>query len=244
MDIQSTLQDFGLTDTESDIYLSLVRRKRAVAADLAHDITIPRTSIYYLLKKLKKEGYVLSQHRDGTTYYYPQPIRRVAAMHSRKLDALYGVMPMIEMLSGSQQEMPSIRYIDSLDELKQYYTIVLDEYMGSSYDIIGSALAWEGHDPDWFRVYRRRRARNNIKTRLLLTSDSKGISPDAEGLLRTVKYLPEKYIYKSTIDIFNNEVLIIGPNIGALALVISIPSMCDVFQATFDALWDSLPESE
>jgi hypothetical protein len=55
--------------------------------------------------------------------------------------------------------------------------------------------------------------------------------------LRTFKYLPEKYVLKSTIDIYADKIVIIGPEIKALAVVVAIPAMVDVFRSVFEMLW-------
>ncbi len=96
-------------------------------------------------------------------------------------------------------------------------------------------------DPDFILDFRKKRAARNIRTKLLLSNDSKFASgQDDPSLSREFKYLPEKYQFKSTIDIFDDKVLIIGPEVKALAVVIAIPPMVDVFRSVFDVLWESL----
>ncbi len=56
--------------------------------------------------------------------------------------------------------------------------------------------------------------------------------------LRTVKYLPQKYVFKSTLDIFDDQVLVVSPELTSLAVVISVPVMMDVFKNVFEMMWD------
>ena len=116
------------------------------------------------------------------------------------------------------------------------------EYKNKEYCIIGSAPAWEGINDEYFLQFRKNRAKENIKTRLLLSADSKTINPIDKSLLRDFKYLPEKYKFKSTIDIFNDKILIVSPELTSLAVVIAIPAMVDVFQSIFEIIWDSVSE--
>jgi len=61
--------------------------------------------------------------------------------------------------------------------------------------------------------------------------------------LRDYKYLDKKYSFKSTIDIYNDKILIVSSELSALAVVVALPPMVDVFKAIFEALWDSTPST-
>ena len=73
-----------------------------------------------------------------------------------------------------------------------------------------------------------------------LSHDSLKNNDADKSLLREVKFLPEKYKFKSTIDIFKDKVLIISPEISSLAVVLEVPAMVDVFKSVFEITWDTL----
>ncbi len=135
--------------------------------------------------------------------------------------------------------MTGLRFVETLDELKQFYTGVLDEYRDKGYQIIGTAH-WEHLDNEWFQQYRHDRARNNIHTKLILTEESRDISPADPTLLRDVRFLPSQYDFKSTIDIYDDKILIVSSELASLAIVIQIPAMHDIFGAMFDMLWNMI----
>jgi hypothetical protein len=111
-------------------------------------------------------------------------------------------------------------------------------YKGKSYSAIGSATAWEGIDPDFFQKFRFDRANAKIKTRILLSADSIKASPDDTKLLRDVRVLPKNHTFKSTMDIFDDKILVVNPDQTALAVVIEVPSMVDIFKEMFEMLWE------
>ncbi len=119
---------------------------------------------------------------------------------------------------------------------------MLKDYAGKSYDVIGSAPSWEGIDKDFFEQFRRDRAKAKITTRLLLTPDSRQVNPTATSLRREYRYLPKNHIFKSTLDIFPDQVLIVSPELTALAVVIAVPIMVDVFKSIFELLWNFVGE--
>ncbi|MBI2436475.1 MAG: helix-turn-helix domain-containing protein [Candidatus Magasanikbacteria bacterium] len=236
----STLKNLGLSDQEALIYLELLKLGGTQASKLAKSMGIKRTTVYPILKKLADSGFVTVYFRKNRRYYYAQKPQRVASLFGKKLDSFYAMIPLLESLEKKDVQMSGLRFIETLDELKQFYTGVLDEYRDKQYCIIGSAQGWEDLDMEWFRQFRYDRGRNNIKTKLLLTEDSREINPVEEKLLRDFRYVPSQYQFRSTIDIFEDQILVVSPELSSLAIVIQIPAMYDIFKAMFDMLWDTV----
>lgn len=238
MENTAILKQLGFTDQEVDIYLSLLQLGGSQASVVAKDIGIKRTTVYHSLRQMASKGYVTVYFRKNKRFFYPQKPNRLAVLYSKKLDNLYAILPQLQSLERKDVQAPGLRFIETLDELKEFYTSILDEYRGKEYSIIGSAQGWEGNDPEWFYQFRVQRGRHNIRTKLLLTDESKLINPNDEELLREVKYLPEKYAFRSTIDIFEDKILVVSQELSSLAVLIEIPAMRDVFGAVFDVMWD------
>lgn len=235
----SSLVNLGLSDQEAQIYLALLKLGGTQASKLAKSVGLKRTTVYPILKKLTDAGFVTVYFRKNRRFYYAQKPQRVASIFGKKLDSFYAMIPMLESLEKKEAQMMGLRFIETLDELKQFYIGILDEYRDKEYCIIGSAKGWEDLDNEWFRQFRYDRGRNTIKTKLLLTEDSREINPIEPQLLRDVRYLPEQYHFKSTIDIFDDKILIISPELSALAIIIEVPAMHDIFKVMFAMLWDS-----
>jgi predicted transcriptional regulator len=223
---KNALKELGLSDQESDVYVSLLRTGGAIASVVAKDVGLKRTTVYPILKAMARKGFVTTFYRKSKQYY------------QKKTSAFLDVIPTLQSLEKKHLKMVGLRFIETLDELKHFYDGILDQYKGKQYCIIGSATEWQGLDEEYFIEYRRSRAAHKIKTRLLLAEATKEDNPDDPSLLRDVRWLGEKYTFKSTIDIFKDKVLIVSPELSSLAVVIAIPAMVDVFQAMFDMMWD------
>ena len=167
MDSITTLNNLGLSDQESHIYLTLLKLGGSQASVIAKSVGLKRTTVYPILKKLTDSGFVTVYFRKNRRYYYAQKPQRVAALFGKKLDAFYAMIPLLESLEKKSVQATGLRFIETLDELKQFYIGILDEYRNRSYRIVGSAHGWEDLDTTWFRQFRYERGRNNISTRLL-----------------------------------------------------------------------------
>ncbi len=235
----SALIDLGLSEPEATLYLALLKLGGSRASTVAKEVGLKRTTIYALLKSLAQKGFVTMYYRHNRQYYYADKPERVAHFYEKKLDAFTALIPALETLDKKQLQATGLRFIETLPELKKFYAAILEEYKNKSYTIIGSSRAWEGLEPEFFIQYRKDRAKNKIKTRLLMTADSRGHSPEDPRLLRAVKFLPKKYSFKSTIDIYKDKVLVVRPQISSLAIVIEVPAMVDVFRSVFEIMWDT-----
>lgn len=236
------LHDLGLTPPETEVYIALLRLGGVRASTIAHDTGLKRTTIYAILKSLTRKGFVAMYVRHSTQLYYAERPERIKHYFSKKLTAFTELIPSLEILTKKDLKIEGVRPIETIDELKLFYQNVLLDYKRKSYSIIGNTQAWLGYDPEFFTKFREDRAAAKISTRLLLTNDSQAANElDNKKLLRTIKYVPKKYLFNSTIDIFDDKILIVSPELSALAVVIAISPMVDVFKMVFEMLWDWAP---
>lgn len=238
MKINETLINMGLSALEASVYLALLKLGGSTASSAAKEVGLKRTTVYPILKTLASKGFVEVYFRKSKQYYYAQKPDRIAESFKNKLDIFNSAIPLIESLDKKQAKIFGLRFIETREELKSFYFNILKEYENKKYYIIGNAGAWEALDSEFFVQYRKDRANKNIKTQILLSSDSKTVNPADKKLLREFKYLPEKYKFKSTIDIYKDKILVVSPNISSLAVVIAIPAMVDIFKSMFEMLWE------
>lgn len=235
------LRDIGLSNPEIAAYSGLLKIGESGATELAKEINAKRTTIYPILENLVEKGVVNSYKRGSKTYFTALTPAKLLSWYERKLESLTGLVPMLEKLQGTQSKAYGVRFIQTKRELSAFYNDIVDDYRGRSYYIIGNANAFINLDPDFILKFRKKRAQRNIHTKLILSHDSKSaIGQDDPNLIREFKYLPEKFKFKSTIDIYDDKILIVGPEIKALAVEIAIPPMVDVFRSVFEVLWENL----
>lgn len=238
MPAETALKDLGLSDQETNIYVHLLKIGGSSASGIAKSAGIKRTTVYALLKTLVNKGFVTMYYRKSRQLYYAEKPERVKRYFEKKIEAFESFIPALEAMDKSNIQMTGLRFIETLPELKRFYVGILEEYKNREYYAIGSAGAWEGLAPEFFIQYRKDRAKARIHTKILVTHDSRGISPEDPKLLRDVKFLPPSCKFKSTIDIYKDKVLIVSPEMSSLAVVIEIPAMTDIFRALFELLWN------
>lgn len=233
------LMNLGLTTQEANIYIACLKAGVSPASVIAKIAKVNRTTVYPTLKSLARSGFVSVTYKNKSRQYRAQRPSKIFGHFQQQLNLFEGVIPDLNKLvgDGGAEAAPGLRFIESLSELHNFYEQVLLDLKGGHYCSIGSTTAWLGIDPEFFTNYWKNRAKAKIKTRVLVTEDSRLVNPDDPRLLRTVKYLPSSYNFKSTIDIYSDKILIINPKPDSLAVVIEIPAMVDIFESVFEMLW-------
>lgn len=232
------LRDIGLSNQEADAYLTLVKLGESTAANLAKEMGIKRTSVYAILQSLSNQGFAEQLIHKKKSHYVPAKPEKLARRFEEKLETFRSIIPSLGAVEKKEARSFGLRLIETSEELKTFYRDILNEYRGREYRIIGNAVSWEGIDEDFFIQFRKERAARNIRTKLLLSADSRANNPTDATLLREFKYLPAHYAFKSTIDIFDDMILIVNPQMQSLAIVIATPVVVDIFRSVFDMLWD------
>jgi sugar-specific transcriptional regulator TrmB len=239
MDSLTSLTSLGLSEPEAQVYLSLLRLGQSPASRIAKDTGIKRTTIYPILRNLTAKGFVSLFFKHDERHYLAQRPQKISSYYKKRLQTFEDIIPQLETLDKKQAQVLGLRFIETTAELEKFYTSVVTSYPGKTYYIIGDSKSWEGIDPNFLIQYRKDRAKAKINVKLLLSANSRDHSPTDPTLRREVKFLPAKYKFKSTIDIYPDQILIVSPELSALAVVIAIPAMTDVFRSMFEMLWDS-----
>ncbi len=238
MNLHQRLEELGLSPHETTIYLALLSHGEMPASVLAKHVLLQRTTAYAILKTMIVKGYVSSTLKRRHQLFRAEPPRALAHVYEHRLRSFTEGLPLLESLEKKYIQSEGVRFIETPKELKRFYQTILREYHHRSYSIIGNSNAWQGIDPDFFVQFRKDRASAAISTRILLTADSTDTNPTDPNLLREIKFLPKNYAFASTIDIFDDKILIVNPSQTALAVVIAVPAMVDVFKVLFQAMWD------
>ena len=227
------------------MYLTALKLEGATASAIAKEEGLKRTTIYPILKSMADKGFISIYFRKNKRFYYAVKPNKIQQLFEKKVSDFNQIIPFLNSLSKTNSEVIGLRFIETLGELKNFYDNLLVEYSSKKssereYYIIGNAISWEGMEEEYFKQFRKERAKLEIRTKLILSEDSKKINPLDEKLLRQFRYCPAEYKFKSTIDIYSDKILIVSPQLSSLAVVIAIPAMVDIFGSIFGLLWDNL----
>src|SRR4030042_5917268 len=102
MDKFNALNDLGLSDLETDVYLALLSLGMSKASAIAKEVGVKRTTIYAILKELAVKGIVTVYFRKAQRLYSAKKPYQVAKIFQNKINKFEEIIPALESLEKKQ----------------------------------------------------------------------------------------------------------------------------------------------
>jgi len=234
------LQELGLTDKESALYLALIELGQADVSAIAAKAAIKRPTAYVLLDALRDKGFVSLQ--DGATRQYrAEDPRKLLALERNKVSQFEKVLPGILGLSSESRNKPGTRFFSGIDGIKSVYEESLLLPSGTEILSIGIAEAVEYSIDDFQNWYIRRRASSNLPMRSIIPATAEGLEVsrrDKEELRETRTVNPADFTEPVEINIYLDRVATVSFVEGELiGVIIESKVLANVNRQMFELLW-------
>lgn len=242
--LKESLEKFGLSEKEAEIYLILLELGKAKAQDVARKTKLPRSTIYSILEYLEKRGLVFSFDQAKIKYFTAQDPAKIVQEMNERILAIKTAFPELKQLYRTAKAKPQIRYYQGLSELKTMYQSILKLKGISAYDIIASEEEWLRMDPAFFADFKQQRARAGIRTRLILESSETALGRKAHQreTYSEVKIIPPALGWKFTAGcyIFPDRVIFIAYREERVALEMISAEVAGLMKTMFEFMWRSI----
>lgn len=204
MDIINSLERLGLTNTESIIYLALLKIGESTAVQLAKETKVHRRTIYDNLNIILKKGLVGYKIRNNVKYFEASDPITFQSFLEEKEKMLTNILPTLQSYYKNKQKSPQINVYIGVQGAKS----IIEEAIQTK-----QTLYWVGGGLYFFDVIgfsrkfiEEKLSRTNIK--IIQTA-----TPNIKEKLKifkknNIKILPEKYSSKVGYLIYGNTIAI------------------------------------
>jgi sugar-specific transcriptional regulator TrmB len=171
--ISSLLQEYGLDNNETNIYLHLVRSKELTAYQIAKEIHIHRSNCYNILDRLVEKGFVAMLTIDNNKKYSANELTNVIGKIKNKESILLSIIPEIEKIQSAEDT--RIKFAHTKNSFAQFNTNIYN--MAKKGDL--SFVYMISNSPDLTtkssRILGERLLNDLKKTKLLKSIDGRAI---------------------------------------------------------------------
>lgn len=252
--LSKTLESLGIEDRQAELYLACVKIGGGTISELATEVNMERTSIYYHIGGLIKNGFLTTGSRGKRTIYLPADPAKLEDLFQAKQNEFLGLLPLLrdhylkktsKSITKSYQgarEMPE--FFDALYELIKAAGESVEELwiIGHSYDVLTRSLK----NPRQYRLAgeaytkvkaiipkseKKKDPAENAKDPYLITYYG---LPEAER-----KYLPDKYFFQGAIVISQDKVLTFDHN-NLFGNITENHDLAQTWKMFFQFMWDNL----
>lgn len=247
--IKNYLVDFGLTDKEITVYLTLLKTGPNTIMNLARETGIKRSTTHNTVEELIKKGLV-SQTNYGER-------RMVVAEDPKKLEFLMEQKRWdMRKLEDNLPDIVKAIY-DTVPQARENSQVDVKYYDGEkgfrevcqlSVENSKEEVLFISNIDEWRKVYTEEygktyyipaRKKKNIFLRELVVESSKGeeFKADDKNNLRETKILPKDFDFKTTIIISDKDVSFMVSTEPYKAISISERDIVNTFKNIFENLW-------
>lgn len=224
------LQEFGLTESESKVYLALLENGPSLAGQLSRKTGVHRRNVYDITERLIKKGligYILKNNRRFFEAVNPQRLNEILSERQNELnESLPGLMNLYQKTKEKQET----NFFKGIEGLKSVFQDQLED--NKEVLILGASRSAFEILPFYFKWYDKDRIKKKIKAKILASESLTKKIPNAE-----IRYLPEKYSNPLAINIYKNKVAIILWKKDPIAIVIQESEIADSYRKYFELMW-------
>ena len=202
------LQDIGLNDKESSVYLSLLKVDNDSVINLSKKTKINRTSIYPILDSLSKKGLVTEVKVDKKTHYQAESperletyIQRQRILLEEQEQKLKDIIPQMKTIARESGERPVIKVYEGRDgiisSLEEFYKNTQDGNV--FYSIYSRDLIEEIFNQKEREKFYNLRLKKKMQSRAIYTRSGENLPDDKTS--DRIRLDKEKYPIDSDITI-------------------------------------------
>ncbi|MFA6159776.1 MAG: helix-turn-helix domain-containing protein [Parcubacteria group bacterium] len=247
--IQIFLKNIGLSEKESELYLTGLKIGSARAAMFSRRTGFTRQHIYDLLKSLEQKGLVSKIGKNyGQRFVMEDPknIRNFLERKKQKIEklnlTLEKIMPEFESSCTTKGVIPKIKFFEEIEGIKEIFEDVLNckskeqFYIGSIRELL--ELLGEEYFNNWIE----RRIKKKIFSRAIRIKEKEiknKLYTNEKKLLREIRFAPANTNITQTIVMYDNKVAIISSKKELFGFLIESEEYFNTNKILFDLLWNN-----
>ncbi len=246
--IEDTLKQFGLHDTEAQVFLFLVQNGEYTIGNLAIQMGLSRPSLYGFVATLKEVGLVVESQKNGVKVFSAVTLDKVKALLDEKLHKLKQAEADIsrvyqEALLGQVGTSPKFQVFEGAKGLQHALKDML------LYKDIQTKAYWpiklmvEILSKELFVEHNHERIQRNIYVQALwpesqkLTVQEHPYLGSGKEFLREIRIVPKEISFSMGYWIYGNKVVCISSRKESFGFIIESKEFAEMLGSQFDLMW-------
>lgn len=241
------LTDFGLSDKEAVVYLSLLELELAGVQEIAKKAGINRSSTYVVLESLKAKGLVGTSDDKKVRQFVaasPEMLHRVASEQARKQEeirkSINEIVPELKALHKATKLKPKVSVFEGKEGLMAAFEDIL--YCKEKLVRISSSLMnlVTIIPQNFFPDFVQKRISLGIKMHGIHPNDgiNKKLMEIHPGFDTPILIPKDKYKFPADMAIYDDKIGYMSPENGGIAILIENKEIANVMKNMFDLAWE------
>ncbi|MFZ2150517.1 MAG: helix-turn-helix domain-containing protein [Candidatus Absconditicoccaceae bacterium] len=239
--LSQILKEFGLSEKESNVYLSCLELGHAPVSSIARNINENRVTTYSILRNLVKIGIAQTIIKNKSTYYSVISPDKLLKMRETKCENLKAKLPEFMAIAHKFDNKPQVKFFEGLEGLKQLYEDMLSSNTEPIHAFLGIGSASQNLLNYLNLHFLPERIKIGLHAKVLLCNEEK--KKDYPAYTSSRKFLTEHKVLSFDFVKLYNEINIYGNDKISLVmfsedemsgLIIQSKKLHDTLKGIFD----------
>lgn len=239
-DIKGVLTKLGLTETESRVYLAMLKLGADTVQHIAREARISRTAAYEIISGLQKKS-LASTFTQGKRKLFvaEDPEKLEGYFESRikditlELSALRRVLPELRLLQGNQDK-PRVRFYTGEEGVRALFRDMAMVQPKELYEVSNVDAVYAAIDAKLLTAEQGKIDYSKMKTRVLYKGTLRRKETHAH-----LKQMTDKFPFEGDIWIYGNRVAFVHFYRKIEVVIIDNQIFADTMRAVFMTAWDA-----
>lgn len=253
IDLEQKLGQFGLSEEESKVYLSLIKLGSSPVMNISHESNLGRSTTYYHLESLKVKGLVSESFTGKKNIYSPTKpkiLKKILEQKEAELfeqkEKLPNLIDRIENIMNKESQDPEARILKGKIGLLE----AMDDIVAASGDIyfIGShdIVLKDEHlfSTEFFLRNFTAKRRQKGKSKAYIIGDESNITlrqkREEDTEFREIKIWPKLKDFNGGVVVFESKVLFFTVKDLATVYIIDNEITAELIKMMFKMIWEKL----
>lgn len=246
-DITTYLKQLNLSDKEIEIYLALLKLGKTGIVPVAKQVQLPRTTVYYLLEKLRDANLIEILEKKTRRSYLARAPRTILTLLNdqkekiqEKIDTFKKGLPELDRLYHISPFQPGIRFFKGKDiRLIYEEMLMVNARKDSIWYVADTQKIIDAFGEEYVDRWIERRIAKKIPSRSIRikSGEDKEINAPYRGDFREYRYAPDGFKSPAQVIIYQNNVAIITTSKESFGTVITSEEYAETMRHWFEELW-------
>lgn len=250
MDLQRSLQQLGLTENQTKVYLACLQLGKDTVLNIAKYANVKRPSTYIILEELQKQGLVTKISEGKKSYFKAEKPERFQTNLRVQQEIIGDILPTLKAIHNFDPNKPNIRIADGVHAVRKVYDDIfayLEAQPKEELIIFGSLKDAMGHFEHEVVNYfhqlmskasnRVREIGNDDKETRQYFRESHKLNPRHH--IRLIKDEEQGMFWETDDFLYGNTLVIFSVKKDIFAIIIESESIAKTYKTLFNMAWRS-----
>jgi len=231
---RNVLRELGLSDTEANTYLALLRLGSATPSEIVQKTGIHRINLYDILNRLQEKGLVSFIVMGKRKHYEAASPKKLLELEEERKKALEEIVPEL----SAQRALARAPQEATIFKDKPGIKNVIREMTRSKTPLRLFASGWGFKEafPEYYEVWHQRLKENNVLVKTLMSCRFKRTKFHP---VYKIRYLPSEFVFPSTTVVYEDRVFVAMWSEHPIGILIRSREISASYREFFELLWKS-----